>query len=111
MHEVLASDFVRTARAKGLTERHVNLKHARQNALLSVVTLAGVTISGLLQGAILTEAIFAFPGIGSWGAKAATMLDFPGVLGFALVAATLTVAANTVVDVLYGLIDPRVRFE
>ena len=111
MLEVLAADYVRTAHAKGLSPGRVNLKHARRNALLTVVTLAGVTVSGLLQGAILVEAIFAYPGIGSWGAKAATMLDFPGVLGFALVAALLTVMTNTVVDVLYALIDPRVRFE
>ena len=111
MLEVLSQDYVRTARAKGLPEKAVNHKHARRNALITVVTLAGVTISGLLQGAILVEAIFAFPGIGSWGARAAAMLDFPGVLGFALVAAILTVLANTAVDILYALIDPRVRFE
>jgi peptide/nickel transport system permease protein len=111
MLEVLGADYVRTARAKGLPTRAIHLKHARKNALITVVTLAGVTVSGLLQGAVLTEAIFAFPGIGSWGAKAATMLDFPGVLGFALIAATITVIANIAVDLLYAMIDPRVRFE
>ena len=109
--EVLGQDYVRTARAKGLPERAVNLKHARSNALLSVVTVAGLTVAGLLTGAIITETIFAFPGIGSWGAQAAASLDYPGVLGFAVFTALLVVIANMVVDVCYGLIDPRVRFD
>ncbi len=109
--EVLGQDYVRTARAKGLSERMVNLKHARRNALLAVVTLAGLTVAGLLTGAIITETIFAYPGIGSWGAQAATQLDYPGVLGFAVFTALLVVVANLVVDLAYGMIDPRVRFE
>ena len=109
--EVLGQDYVRTARAKGLSERAVNLKHARRNALLAVATLAGLTVAGLLTGAIITETIFAYPGIGSWGAQAATQLDYPGVLGFAVFTALLVVVANLVVDLAYGMIDPRVRFE
>ncbi len=109
--EVLQQDYVRTARAKGLPERVVNLKHARRNALLSVATIAGLTVAGLLTGAIITETIFAYPGIGSWGAQAAVQLDYPGVLGFAIFTAFLVVLANLVVDLLYGFIDPRVRFD
>ena len=109
--EVLTQDYVRTARAKGLPERTVNIKHARRNALLSVATVSGLTVAGLLTGAIITETIFAYPGIGSWGAQAAASLDYPGVLGFAVFTALLVVLANLVVDVCYGLIDPRVRFD
>ena len=109
--EVLRQDYVRTARSKGLTTKVVNVKHARRNALLPVATLAGFTIVGLLNGVIITETIFAYPGIGSWGARAATILDYPGVLGFAVFNAFLVVVANIVVDIAYGLIDPRVRFD
>lgn len=109
--EVLSQDYVRTARSKGLSERAVNIKHARRNALLPVTTLAGFTVVGLLNGVIITETIFAYPGIGSWGAQAATILDFPGVMGFAMFTAFVVVVANLVVDVMYGVIDPRVRFD
>jgi ABC-type dipeptide/oligopeptide/nickel transport system permease component len=111
MLEVLKSDFVRTARAKGLSENIVNLKHARRNALLPIVTLASFTVQGLLSGAVITETIFGYPGIGSWGAEAATRLDYPGVLGFAVFIAFITVLANLAADVLYGFVDPRVRFD
>jgi len=111
MIETLSQDYVRTARAKGLPERSVNLKHARRNALLPVATLGGFLVIGLLQGAIITESIFAYPGIGSWGAQAASIFDFPGILGFALLAGVITVVASLIVDVLYAVIDPRVRFD
>jgi ABC-type dipeptide/oligopeptide/nickel transport system permease component len=111
MLDVLQVDFVRTARAKGLSEAVVNLKHARRNALIPVTTLAGFTITGLLSGSVLTEALFAYPGIGGWGAKAAVQLDFAGVLGFALFTAVVVVLGNLAVDVMYAVIDPRVRFD
>lgn len=111
MIETLGQDFVRTARAKGLPERDVNIKHARRNALLPVATLGGFLVIGLLQGAIITESIFAYPGIGSWGAQAASIFDFPGILGFALLAGIITVVASLIVDVMYAVIDPRVRFD
>jgi ABC-type dipeptide/oligopeptide/nickel transport system permease component len=109
--EVLNMDYVRTARAKGLSERVVNLKHARRNAMISVATVAGGIVVGLLNGVVITETIFNFPGVGSWGAKAATQLDYPGILGFALLSALLVAFGNLVVDVLYAFIDPRVRFD
>lgn len=109
--DILKSDYVRTAKAKGLPSRMVNMKHARRNALLPIVTLASFTVQGLLSGAVITETIFGYPGIGSWGAQAALTLDYPGVLGFALLVAFVTVIANLLADLLYGLVDPRVRFD
>jgi ABC-type dipeptide/oligopeptide/nickel transport system permease component len=111
MLDVLKSDYVRTARAKGLPDQIVNSKHARRNALLPIVTLASFTVQGLLSGAVITETIFGYPGIGSWGADAATSLDYPGVLGFAIFIAFITVLANLMADLLYGFVDPRVRFD
>lgn len=109
--DVLSSDFVRTARAKGLSPRAVNLKHARRNALLPIVTLSGFTIIGLLSGSIITETIFGYPGIGQWAATAAAQFDVAGILGFALLAAVIVVLISTLNDVFYGLVDPRVRFD
>lgn len=110
MLEALNSDYIRTARAKGLSERVVVRKHARRNALLSVVTLVGLSLSGLLQGAVLAETLYGYPGIGAWAAQAAALGDMPGVLGFALLAATVVVLGNLLTDVAYTLIDPRVRY-
>jgi ABC-type dipeptide/oligopeptide/nickel transport system permease component len=109
--EVLGEDYVRTAKAKGLSEAKVNLRHARRNALLPMVTLAGGTVTGLMSGAVITESIFAYPGIGSWGADAAAKLDYAGVLGFAVFVAFLVVLGNLLTDIMYGFVDPRVRFE
>jgi ABC-type dipeptide/oligopeptide/nickel transport system permease component len=111
MIEVMNLDYVRTARAKGLPERTVNLKHARRNALLPIVTLGGNLLVGLLGGAVITETIFAYPGIGQWGADAATQFDLPGILGFALLSALTVVMGQLVIDILYGVVDPRVRFD
>jgi ABC-type dipeptide/oligopeptide/nickel transport system permease component len=107
--ETLSADYVRTARAKGLSEAVVTLRHARRNALLPVTTLATMIVLGLLGGSVITEAIFAYPGLGSWVAKAATTLDYAGVLGFALLAAFIVVVVNSLVDILYCFLDPRVR--
>jgi ABC-type dipeptide/oligopeptide/nickel transport system permease component len=109
--DVLKADYVRTARAKGLSNNIVNIKHARRNAILPIVTLAGFTIQGLLSGAVITETIFSYPGIGSWGATAAVQLDYAGVLGFALFIGVIVVISNLVIDVLYSFFDPRVRFD
>lgn len=111
MLEVLNSDYVRTARAKGLNDRVVNNKHARRNALLPVITLIGYSIVGLLSGSLITESIFAYPGIGQWFSLAASQLDLAGVLGFSLLVALMVVIASTAIDILYTLIDPRVRFD
>lgn len=109
--DALSQDYVRTARAKGLPERAVRLKHARRNALIPVITLSGFTIAGLLNGAVVVETIFGYRGLGLWFAQAAVQIDIPAVVGFALLVALLIVIANLVVDVTYALVDPRIRFD
>ena len=111
MLDVLSSDYIRTARAKGLTPGVVNRKHARRNALLPVITLGGLLIINLLSGSLITETIFAYPGIGQWVVQSALQIDLAGVLGFALLSALIVVVMNTLVDILYGIVDPRVRFD
>ena len=108
MLESLRQDYVTTARAKGLRENVVINRHVRRNALIPVVTVAGTTVAGLMNGAIVVETIFNYPGIGS-AAAAALSLDVFTMLGYALFTAALFVFANLVVDVLYGVLDPRVR--
>jgi peptide/nickel transport system permease protein len=109
MLEALRQDYVTTARSKGLHEKTVINRHVRRNALIPVLTIAGVTIAGLLNGTIVVEVIFNYPGIGSAAAAAALSLDVLTMLGYALFVAILFVTANLVVDVLYGVLDPRVR--
>lgn len=111
MLEVLTSDYVRTARSKGLAERVVNTKHARRNAILPIITQGGLLIIGLLGGSLITETIFAYPGIGQWFIQSATQLDIAGVMGFTLLSALMVVVMSTAVDILYGMVDPRVRFD
>jgi peptide/nickel transport system permease protein len=109
MLETLRQEYVTTARAKGLPERDVIYKHARPNAMLPVVTLAGFTVVGLMGGVIITETVFNYPGIGAAAAEASAQLDVITVLGFALFNGFILIVANLVVDVLYGVVDPRVR--
>lgn len=109
MLETLRQEYVTTARAKGLSERDVINKHARPNAMLPVVTLAGFTVVGLMGGVIITETVFDYPGIGAAAAQASVQLDVITVLGFAMFNGLILIVANLVVDVLYGLVDPRVR--
>jgi len=109
MLEELSKDYVRTARAKGLPERTVIRKHALANALIPVVTLSSLLFIGLLGGVVITETVFDFPGIGRWGVQAAQQLDIPGVLGSTLLAAFLFVMANLASDLLYAVVDPRIR--
>jgi len=109
MLETLRMEYVTTARAKGLRETDVINKHARPNAMIPVVTLAGFSVVGLLGGVVITETVFNYPGIGKAAAEAAQQLDVITVLGFALFTGLILITANLVVDVLYGIIDPRVR--
>lgn len=109
MLETLRQDYVRTARAKGLKEQAVTNKHARRNALIPVVTLSAFIFVGLLNGVVITETVYAYPGIGLWGVNAAQKLDVAGVAGFALFNALLLVLGNLMADILYTWIDPRVR--
>jgi peptide/nickel transport system permease protein len=108
--DALSQDYVRTAKAKGLPKDVVNLKHARRNALIPVITLSGVAFAFLLNGVVVTETIFNYPGLGSWAASAAVQLDIPAVLGFALLTAVIIVMANLLVDLLYAAVDPRIRY-
>ncbi len=105
----LGDDYVRTARAKGLIERHVVAGHALRNALIPTVTVFGLTFASLLAGAVLTETIFSWPGIGGFAVTAALKLDYPGLLGVTLVVAVVYVMVNLFVDILYGILDPRIR--
>jgi peptide/nickel transport system permease protein len=109
MLETLRQDYVVTARAKGLRERDVVNQHARPNALIPVATLGGLTLAGLLGGAVFTETIFNFPGVGSAAAAAAQQLDVITVLSFTLLAGIILIVSNLGVDVLYAFLDPRVR--
>ena len=111
MLETLRQDYVTTARAKGLTERVVIRKHARRNALIAPITVAGITVAFLFNGLVITETIFDFHGLGRWAARAAQTFDLPALLGYLLFNSVLIVFANLIVDILYALIDPRVRLE
>ncbi len=109
MLEVLSQDYVRTARAKGLNEPRVILNHAIRNALLPIVTIVGLQFGGLLSGAFIIEAVFAWHGIGELGVQAFAKRDFPLIQGVVLVVATSYVLVNLVVDILYAFLDPRVK--
>jgi peptide/nickel transport system permease protein len=111
MLEILGLDFVRTARAKGLVERVVVLKHAFRNALLPVVTIVGLQLGGILSGAVLTETIFGLSGVGRSVIEAIFARDFPVLQGFVIVIAFLYVFFNLVVDLSYAVLDPRVRLD
>jgi ABC-type dipeptide/oligopeptide/nickel transport system permease component len=111
MLETLRTDYVRTARAKGLAQRVVVDKHARRNALIPVITLASLLFVGLLSGVVITETVFNYPGIGRWGVIASQQLDIPAVTGFALIFSGLLVLGNLCADVLYAFVDPRIRLQ
>ena len=108
--EVLGLEFVKTARAKGLTENTVVWRHALKNALIPVVTIFGLEFGNLLGGAVITETVFAWPGVGRMVILAIQQRDFPLVVGTVTVVAIIFVILNLLVDLLYGLLDPRVRF-
>lgn len=109
MLETLSLDFVRTARAKGLSEQEVIDRHARRNALIPIATVIGLTFGGLLSGAVLTETIFQWPGLGRWSTLAIINFDTNSIMAFTLLVVVIYLAANLVVDVLYSILDPRVR--
>lgn len=109
MLEVLSEDYVRTARAKGLPPLRVVTLHALRNALIPVITTIGLQVGVLLGGAILTETIFSWPGIGKWMVDSISRRDYPSVQGGLLMIAAIVMIVNLVVDVLYGLINPKIR--
>ncbi len=109
MLEVLGQEYMRTAHAKGLQERVVVLRHGLRNALIPTVTIIGLTFGSLLSGAVLTETIFSWPGLGRYATASAVSLDFPAVLGVTLLAAIVYPVANLAVDVAYYWLDPRIQ--
>lgn len=111
MLDTLRQDYITTARAKGLPEKKVINRHAVPNALIPVITVGGMTIISLFNGVVITETIFNFPGLGSFLAEAATALDVVTVLGLTLFSSLILVIGNLIVDVLYGIVDPRIRLE
>ncbi|MDQ7860034.1 MAG: ABC transporter permease [Armatimonadota bacterium] len=110
MLEVIGQDYIRTARAKGLRGGRVVLRHALRNALIPVVTVVGLEFGALLGGAVITETIFAWPGIGRLAIRSIVQRDFPVVQGVVLMIAVVRVLANLCVDVAYAAIDPRIRY-
>ena len=111
MLEVLGRDYVRTAQAKGLTRWAVVLRHALRNALIPIITIGGTLYAQLMSGTVLTETIFSWPGLGRYAFSSAASLDFPAVMGVALVVGAIYVAINLGVDLLYVLVNPRVRYQ
>lgn len=108
--DVLSADYIRTAHAKGLGQTRVVLRHALRNALIPTVTVIGLAYGSLLQGAVLTETIFSWPGIGRYATTSVINLDVPAIMGVTLIAAVVYSTINLIVDLLYGLMDPRISY-
>lgn len=111
MLEVIKQDYIRTARAKGLKEKTVIYRHAFRNAVIPIITLLGFTIPGLLSGAVITETIFALPGLGKISIEATMTRNYPLILGINAMLAFLTLLGALVADILYAIADPRIRYE
>lgn len=109
MLETLNADYIRTARAKGLTKNKVNVKHALRNAMLPISTVIGLQFGSLLGGALLTETVFAWPGIGKYASDCVLKSDFPVVQGIVLLVAVIFVIMNLIVDIIYAWLDPRIK--
>ncbi len=110
MLEVLQEDYIRTARAKGLKRRGVILKHGLKNALIPVVTVVGMSIPSLVGGAVVTEQVFGWPGVGSLMVQSIAARDYPVIMGITVLVAFVVLMANLVTDLIYGLLDPRIRY-
>lgn len=110
MLEVMSEDYIITARAKGLDEKKVLIRHGLRNALLPVVTIVGLSFRFLLAGSVLVETVFAWPGIGRLMYDSIAMRDYPILMGILLLVSSMVIIANLVIDILYGFLDPRVRY-
>ena len=110
MLDVLGQDFIRTARAKGLGERRVIMLHAARNAFIPSLTMIGLSFGWALGGTVLVETVFDWPGIGSYAVQAATNLDFEPIMGVTILVGVIFIALNLIVDLLYGFLDPRIRY-
>jgi len=111
MLEVIKSDYIRTARAKGLTEKVVIYRHALRNAMIPIITLLGFWIPSLLSGAVITESIFALPGIGRTAVEAVMTRDYPIILSISTMMAILTLLSTLIADILYAAADPRIKYD
>jgi peptide/nickel transport system permease protein len=111
MLDVMNKDYIRTARSKRIPEWKVVLKHALPNAMIPVITVIGTDFGSYLSGAVLTESIFGWPGIGRFALDAILKRDFPVIQGTVLFMALMFIMANMIVDILYGVLDPRIRME
>jgi len=109
MLEVIGSDYVRTARAKGLSERMVIYKHALRNAILPVMTVAGIQLGHILAGAVLVETVFSWPGMGRLMFDGILRRDYPLIMGILIFSSVMVIVANLITDILYGVLDPRIR--
>lgn len=109
--EVMSMDYIRTARSKGMKESRVVVRHALNNALIPVITVSGMGFCNLLGGMVFVEKIFSWPGIGQYAYLSATTLDFPAICGVSLLIAATYVVINLIIDILYGVIDPRIRYQ
>ncbi|GAP39286.1 ABC transporter permease [Flexilinea flocculi] len=109
--QVIREDYIRTAREKGLRERNIVIKHALKNSLIPVITIMGPMFAGLLTGTFVTETIFGIPGMGRYFVNSITNRDYPVIMGTVLIYAIFLVLCNLIVDLVYGFLDPRIRFE
>lgn len=110
MLEVLHQDYIRTAKAKGLRMNRVNFRHALRNALIPIVTLFGLSLPALVAGAAITEGIFSWPGVGLFGLDAVRQRDYPVIMSFILLGGIAVVVGNLIADILYGVVDPRIKY-
>ena len=108
--EVLKEDYIRTARAKGLGERIVLIRHALRNASLPIITIIGLGLAGLLSGAVVTENVYAIPGLGRMAAEAISTRDYPIIQGLIILIGAAYVYINLIIDIAYAFLDPRIRY-
>jgi len=108
--EVLHQDYIRTARAKGLAQRRVVFRHALRNSLIPVVTVVALDLAGLVSGAVVTETVFAWPGMGSLLIQSISNVDYPTLLAVLMLSSFAIIASNLLADVLYSLLDPRIVY-
>jgi peptide/nickel transport system permease protein len=111
MLDVISTDYTRTARAKGLPERLVIMRHVFRNALIPIVTVSALNLGGLLGGAIVTETVFSLDGMGYYFYTKLGQLDVYAVMGYLAVTAAIIIAFNLIADILYGFLDPRIRYD
>jgi len=109
--DVLGSDYIRTARAKGMSDRNVLYKHTLRNALIPIITLMGFEVGALLSGAVITEQVFQYPGIGTLFLSSVTNRDYPVVMAIAMILGILILVGNLLADIFYSIIDPRIRYD